>query len=113
VLKAFPAIDRTPLRRLERNGRFFCALRANCLGFYALATASGRTPARRAVRFACFAPLRLVLEALVGEKHLLARREYKLGRTFGALQDPIVVFHTLLQSTSLEYGSGTRLRRTN
>jgi hypothetical protein len=113
VLETFPAIDRAPLRGFERNCRFFGALRANCFRFYSLCCAIGRASACPAVCFACFAPLGLVFEALVGEKHLLARCKYKLGRTFGALQDPIVVFHTLLQSTLLEYGSGTVHARRN
>jgi hypothetical protein len=112
VLETFPAIDRAPLRGLKRNRRFFGALRADCLGFYSLRRAGGRTAARCTVCFACFAPLGLVFETLVGEKHLLARCKNKLGRTFGALQDPIVVFHTLLPSTLLEYGSGTGSRQT-
>jgi hypothetical protein len=51
----------------------------------------------RAVGLARFAPLGLVLEALVGEKHLFARGENELRPTFGALQDLIVVFHVLLR----------------
>jgi hypothetical protein len=113
VLKTFAAIDGTPLRRLERNGRFFCALRANRFGFHSLCCAARGTTARRAVCFARFTPFGLVLEALIGEKHLLARCKNKLGRTFGALQDPIVVFHTLLQSELMEYGSGTVHARRN
>ena len=76
--------------------------------------------ARRAVGFARFAPLGLVLEALVGEKHLLAGGENELSRTFGALQNPIVVFHTLLhdlagtgvaaeQSSPVEYENVLRI----
>ena len=47
----------------------------------------------------CFAPftsLRFVLEALVGEKHLLAGSKYKLGAALRTLQDPIVIFHEAL-----------------
>jgi hypothetical protein len=113
MLETFPAIDWTPLRGLEWNCRFFCALRANCFCFYSLSRAIGRTTACRTVRLACLAPLGLVFETLVGEKHLLARCKNKLGRTFGALQDPIVVFHTLLQSRLMEYGSGTVHARRN
>ncbi|HEY0701491.1 MAG TPA: hypothetical protein VGD60_01880 [Candidatus Acidoferrales bacterium] len=97
VLKTFPAIHRTPLRRLERNGSFLSALRANRLRFHSLCRSAGGGPARRAVCLACFTPLGLVLKTLVGEEHLLARSKNKLGRTFGAFQDPIVVFHTLLR----------------
>lgn len=98
VLKTLPAIDRSSLRWLERNGCFFCALRANRFRFDSLCGAGGRTAARRAGCLARFTPLGFVFEALVGEKHLFARRKNELGRTFGALQDPILVFHTLLQS---------------
>jgi hypothetical protein len=96
VLKTFPAIDGTPLGGLERNCRFFGALRADCLSFYSLCRTGGSASPRRTACLARFTPLGLVLETLVGEKHLLARSKNKLGRTFGALQDPIVVFHTLL-----------------
>jgi hypothetical protein len=97
VLKTFPAIHRPPLRRLERNCGFLRALRADRFRLYSLCRSAGGCAARRAVCLACFTPLGLVFETLVGEKHLLARREYELGRTFGAFQDPIVVFHTLLR----------------
>jgi hypothetical protein len=113
VLETFPAIDRAPLRRLERNCRFLRALRADCLGLHSLCRTCGRTASRGSIRFTCFAPLGFVFETLVGEKHLLARRKNKLGRTFGALQDPIVVFHTPLQSRIPEYGSGTGQARRN
>ena len=51
----------------------------------------------RAVGFAGFAPLGLVLEALVGEEHLLTGGEYELRSALRALQDLVVVFHTLLR----------------
>ena len=98
LLETFAAIDGASLCRLERNRRFFAALRANCLGFDSLYTAGTSTCARRAVGFARLAPLGLVLETLVGEKHLFAGGENELSRTFGALQNPIVVFHTLLHN---------------
>jgi hypothetical protein len=62
---------------------------------YAAGTSRG---ARRAIGFARLAPLGLVLKAFVGEKHLLAGGEDELSRTFSALQNPVMVFHTLLQS---------------
>jgi hypothetical protein len=68
-------------------------LRANGFGFDPLYASRTRAVALRAAGFACFAPLGLVLEALVGEKHLLAGRKDKLGVAFRALQDLIVVFH--------------------
>jgi hypothetical protein len=69
---------------LQANGFCFDAL-------YARRTRS--VAALRAICFAVFAPLGLVLETLVGEKHLLAGCENKLGVAFRALQDLIVVFH--------------------
>jgi hypothetical protein len=50
----------------------------------------------RAGGLASLAPLGLVLEALVGEKHLFAGGEDKLPSALSALQDPIVIFHMLL-----------------
>ena len=58
-----------------------------------------------AIAFACLATLGLVLKTLVGEKHLLASRENKFRPAFGALQDLIVIFHTLLRDRVGE-GSG-------
>jgi hypothetical protein len=69
-------------------------LRANGFGLDALnARRTRAVAALRAVCFAVFAPLGLVLKALVGEKHLLAGCKNKLGVAFCALQDLIVVFH--------------------
>jgi hypothetical protein len=98
LLKTFTAINRPPLCWLERNRRFFSALRAYRLGFDTLHAAGTRCCARRAVGLARFAPLGLVFETLVGEKHLLAGGENELSRTLRTLQNPIVVFHTLLHS---------------
>jgi hypothetical protein len=71
-------------------------LRAYRLGFDTLYAAGTSRGARRAIGFARLAPLGFVLETLIGEKHLLAGGENKLSRTFSALQNPIMVFHTLL-----------------
>ncbi len=98
LLKTFAAIYRASLRWLERNRCFFSALRAYRLGLDTLYAAGTGCCARRAVGLARFAPLGLVLEALVGEKHLLAGGENELSRTLCTLQNPIVVFHTLLHS---------------
>jgi hypothetical protein len=102
LLKTFSAIDRTPLRGLERNRSFFPTLRTHGLGFDPLC--ANRTVALRAMSFACLAPLGLVLETLVGEKHLLAGGEDELSSALAALQDLIVVFHMLLR-----HGVGTGL----
>jgi len=93
LLETLPAVDRSPLSGLEGNRGFFTALRADSLGFDALNRGRSWTVARGAICLACFAPLRLVLEAFVGEKHLLAGSKNKLGAAFRAFQDLVVVFH--------------------
>jgi len=50
-----------------------------------------------AVGLTCFATLRFVFEAFVGEKHLLAGRENKFRSAIRALQNLVMVFHTLLR----------------
>jgi hypothetical protein len=50
-----------------------------------------------AVGFAPLTSLGLILEALIGEEHLFASGEDELSSTFGAFQDLVVVFHTLLR----------------
>jgi hypothetical protein len=50
-----------------------------------------------AAALARFAALRFVLETFVRKEHLLASREDKFRSTVGALQNLIVIFHTLLR----------------
>lgn len=95
-LEAFAAVHRTALRGLEGDRGLLAALRANRLGFDALH--ARRTVTLRAAGFARFATFRFVLEAFVGEKHLFAGREDKFSATIGTLQNPIMVFHTLLRT---------------
>jgi len=99
LLKTFAAVHRTSLRWPERNRRLFAALRADRLGFHALNGSGGgrAVGSLHAVRLTRLAPLRFVLEAFVGEKHLLAGSEYEFSSTFGALQDLVMIFHTLLR----------------
>ena len=97
LLKTFAAIHRAPLCGLERNRGFLTALRADRLGFDALNASRTRAVALSAAGFARFAPLGLVLKALVGEKHLLAAGENELRTTLGTLQDLVMVFHALLR----------------
>ena len=62
----------------------------------------------------CFAPFtsfRFVLEALVGEKHLLAGGKYKLGAALRTLQDPIVIFHEALPLAPKEARGWVNLHR--
>ena len=100
VLEALPAENRPSLRRAERNRGFFAALRTGGFGLRPLDMIR-LARARRALGFAVLAPLGLILEALVGEEHLFAGGENKLLAAFRALQNLIVVFHTLLRGSAL------------
>jgi hypothetical protein len=120
MLEAFAAVHGTTLGWLERNRRFLSALRANGFGFDALhVRRSGSVAALRPAGFAGFAPFGLVLEALIGEKHLLAGRENELSSAFCALQDLIMVFHCAAppcwertgSDTSRELWSGNARKR--
>jgi hypothetical protein len=107
VLKTFPAIDRAPLCGLERNGRLFAALGADRFCFYALYASRTRFRSLCAICFAGLAAFGLVLESLVSEKHLFAGGEDEFRSTIGALQDLVMVFHTLLRGPgSLGAGIG-------
>src|SRR5208282_2942945 len=99
LLKTFTAVYRPPLRRLKRDRCLFPALRADRFRFDSLGVVS-RTRIvvpLRSIGFARLAPLRLVLEALVGKKHLLAGGKDEFSAAFAALQDLVMVFHTLLR----------------
>ncbi len=111
MLEAFAAIYRTPLRRLERNGGLFPALRADRFRFDALDASRTRFSSLSAICFAGLATLGFVLESLVREKHLLAGGEDEFSSTIGALQDLVMVFHMLLRGPgSLGAGSGGAVR---
>jgi hypothetical protein len=108
LLETLAAVDWAPLRGLERNRGFLPALRAHGLGLDALnAAVRGRSSALRSRGFARLAPLGLVLEALVGEKHLLAGGEDKLRPTVRALQDLVMIFHGPLRGLA-RTGQATR-----
>jgi len=102
-LETFAAEHGASLRRAERNCGFLPALRAGRFGFRPLEAigACTWTRALRAFGFAVLAPLGLVFETLVGEKHLFAGGEDKLLTTFTTLQDLIVIFHTRLRGSTL------------
>jgi hypothetical protein len=101
LLETLAAVDRSSLCRLKRHRRIFSALRTNGLGLDTLHTVAVTTSVPcSSVRLARLAPLGLVLETLVGEKHLFAGGEDELGITFGAFQNPILIFHTLLLGSS-------------
>ena len=107
VLKTFPAVDRATLCGLEGNGRLFAALRADRFGLYALDASGTRLGSLRAIGLAGFAAFGFVLKSFVREEHLLASRENELRSTIGALQDLVMVFHTLLRGPgSLGAGRG-------
>jgi hypothetical protein len=95
LLEALAAKNRAALSRAEGHRSFLSALRAICLRFGAhRRTATSSSAASfGALGFASLAALGLVLEALIREKHLLARSKNKLGATLRTLQDLIVVFH--------------------
>ena len=107
MLEAFTAIDRPPLRGLKRNGRLFPALRAHRFRFDALDASRTCFIPLCAICLAGLATLGLVLESLVREKHLLAGGENEFRSAIGALQDLVMVFHTLLRGPgSLGAGIG-------
>src|SRR5262245_26747583 len=87
-LEAFLAEHRAPLSRLEGHRCFLAAVRAGGNGFDPL-TRSARPAGRPsgAFRFARFAALGLVLEVLVGEELLFARRPHELRATVHAPED--------------------------
>src|SRR5579862_951001 len=97
LLKAFAAVHGAALRRLEGHGRFFPTLRADRFRFHSLDGGRRRFTALDANRLATLATLGLVLEALVREKHLLAGGEDEFSPALGALQNFVMVFHTLLR----------------
>src|SRR5205823_3141004 len=92
LLEAFPAENRPPLGGTEGHSCFFPTLRAICLGFRAHRRAAAEVPFGT-LRFTRFAPFGLIFEPFIGEKHLLARSEYKFGATLRTLQDLVVIFH--------------------
>ena len=103
LLKAFAAVNRATLRRFEGDGGLLPTLRTGRLGFASLESVS-LTCTISAPRLAPLAPLGLVLEALVGEKHLFAGGEDELSTTFSALENPILVLHRLLRDPTLVGG---------
>jgi hypothetical protein len=82
LLETFPAVHRSPLGRLEGNRGFLPALRAGGTRFGSLVIPRGRRSA--ALGLARLAPFGLVLEALVGEKHLFAAGEDEFSAALDA-----------------------------
>jgi hypothetical protein len=115
MLKALAAIYRAPLRRLERNGRLFPALRADRFRLYALNASRACLTSLRTIRFAGFATFGFVLKTLIRKKHLFAGGENEFRSAIGALQDLVLVFHALLRgpgSHGIDSGA-VRSQRTN
>ena len=111
LLEAFTAIHGAALRRFEGHGRLFSTLRADRFRFHPL-DGGRRFATLRANRLTSLATLGLVLEALIREKHLLAGGENEFSPALGALQDFVMVFHTLLRgpcshrASSLQFATG-------
>src|SRR5262249_4395367 len=95
-LEAFLAEHGAPLRRLERHGGFFTARRTRRDCFHPFARHAGANGTSRALALTALAPLRLVLEVLVGEELLLARRPDELRRAIHAPEDPVLELHRSL-----------------
>jgi hypothetical protein len=95
LLEAFAAKHGSALSRAERYRGFLSTLGTVGFSFgpHRGSAAPPATDAFGAFGLASFAALGLVLEALVREKHLLARSKNKLSATLRTLQDLIVVFH--------------------
>src|SRR5262249_14964390 len=95
-LEALFTEDRTPLCRLEGNGRFLPAGRTRGYRLHAFA-GNGRTRgATRPLALAGIAPFRLVLEVLVGEELLLSRRPDELRPAVHAPEQPVLELHRSL-----------------
>src|SRR5579884_2100922 len=112
-LEAFLAEDGTPLGRLERDGGLLAARGTRGNGFDALASDRRPRRPRRAFRFTRLAALRLVLEVLVGEELLLARRPDELRATVHAPEDPVLELHRSLPrpgSVVVDSGAPTPVR---
>src|SRR5258708_12203865 len=106
-LEAFLAEDGAPWGRLERHGGFLAAGRALGDGFNAFASHAGGR-ARGPLSFAGLAPLRLVLEVLVGEELLLARRPDELSSAIYAAEDSVLELHRSLPRWVRPYSASRR-----
>src|SRR5262249_5757582 len=108
-LEAFLAEDGTPLRGLERHRRLFAAVRTRRHGFDAFASsARAASRPRSPLRLTRLAALRLVLEVLVGEELLLARRPDELRTAVHAPEDPVLELHRSLPRRDRSHSSSRR-----
>src|SRR3954464_8192898 len=95
-LEAFFAEHRAPLRRPEGGSGVLATGRAAGLRFdpFAGHPATGRPGG--ALALTGFAPLRLVLEVLVGEELLFSRRPDELRTAIHARENPVLELHRSL-----------------
>jgi hypothetical protein len=105
LLKALSAKNRASLRGPEGDSSFLSTLGASGLRFRAhLGSAATASAPLSALGFAAFAPFRLVLESLVGEKHLFAGSKNEFSAALRTLQNPVVVFHEPLSPCPSQRG---------
>src|SRR5258708_37249935 len=95
-LKAFLAEHRASLRWLERHRGLLAAGRARRDGLHPFTGGSAARRPGSALALAGLAPLRLILEVLVGEKLLLSCRPDELGAAVHAREDPVLELHRSL-----------------
>ena len=94
LLEAFAAKYWTALRRFEGHSSFFAAMGTGGASFdFLIRVRRSRSDSRCTLCFAGLAALGLVLELLVVEEKLFARREEKLRAAVYALQQPVLEFH--------------------
>src|SRR5262249_39382312 len=88
--------DGAPLRRLEGHGRLLPAGRARGHGLHPLAGDRPTGGTAGPLRLAGLAPLRFVLEVLVGKELLLSCRPHELRAAVHAPEDPVLELHRSL-----------------
>ena len=95
LLEAFPAKNRTALRRLERHGSFPLASGADGLGFHSLVVAAilRQSQCLGAFAFAVFAAFRFVFELFIVEEELFASGENKVSATIYTLENFVLEVH--------------------
>jgi hypothetical protein len=113
LLEALAAENRPTLRGSERNRGFLAALGTGGFGLGThLRSAAAHWAALGAFGLAAFTALRFVLEALIGEEHLLAASKNEFGAALGALQYFIVEFHEPIPLNPVGQGRWAPIART-
>ena len=92
-LEALFAENRPPLRWLEGHRCLLATGGAHSDRFHPFTGHARASRTCRALALAAFAPLRLVLEVLVGEELLLSRRPDELRGAIHAAEDPVLELH--------------------